>query len=137
MKNRIKVYCDGGSRGNPGKAAYGFAVVGPTKTLHTESGYIGITTNNVAEYSAVIAALKWLSKNLNSIDSEILFVLDSELVVKQIKGLYKVKDTKLQELNKEVKRLAGTLKSSLIFTNVAREKNEIADGLVNEELDRS
>jgi len=132
----IKVFCDGGSRGNPGPAAYGFNVVDQGVNLYSGSGYLGVTTNNVAEYGAVIAALNWIYKNMDRLGKEIVFVLDSELVVKQINGNYKVKDSKLKELNLEVKELLNKIERQIIFTNVTRENNQVADGLVNYELDK-
>ena len=97
MKNKILVYCDGGSRGNPGKSASAFVVEESGKIIYSSAKYLGIATNNYAEYGAVLSAINWLRENKTSQTKEIIFILDSELVVKQINGLYKVKNTKLKK----------------------------------------
>ena len=132
----IKIYCDGGSRGNPGRAASAFAVVEGGKTTKEESGFIGITTNNVAEYTAVKNALEWLNQSkFNKENVNATIVLDSELVTKQINGDYKVKSANLKQLYKEVKDINVLLMCGLKFVNVPRIKNKLADTLVNEALD--
>ena len=89
------IYADGGSRGNPGKAAYGFVVYdGEKKELYKEGKYIGIDTNNVAEYSGVVSALKYLLEKGDAQNSRIQFRLDSQLVASQLEGIYKVKNEK-------------------------------------------
>jgi len=135
----LQVNTDGGSRGNPGHSAIGIVICSDQKVIQTHSEYIGITTNNVAEYTAVIKALDLIIKN--SIDSEnCTFVLDSELIVKQINGLYKVKQSHLQSLNQNIKELINKgLENNnfkkITFTHVLREKNKEADKLVNFALD--
>ena len=90
-KNDLKIFCDGGARGNPGPAAAAFVVFSGNKTLAKEGKYLGSTTNNQAEYNAVLLAMKWLLKNKSNIDGKkVDFYLDSELVVKQLMGEYKV-----------------------------------------------
>jgi ribonuclease HI len=145
--NNLDIYTDGGSRGNPGPAAIGVHATlrgSPPKGLNPScssplfqlSEYIGHTTNNVAEWQAVIKALEHLVTNkINPI--EINFYLDSELVVKQIKGEYKVKQPHLQTLSISVRQLLQQLNSSKIsFHHVPREQNKIADSLVNQALDK-
>jgi len=125
------IYTDGGSRGNPGSAAIG-AVVGGKE--YGES--IGHTTNNVAEYSAVIFALKKAKQLLTKKKAEQTDVelrTDSELLVKQLKGEYKIKDSNLQPLFIEVWNLKQDFKS-VTFTHVTRDKNKQADSLVNRAL---
>jgi len=130
--NKIKVFTDGGSRNNPGNAAVGVVI-----NEHKFKKYIGIKTNNEAEYEGVILALQKLKEIFakNELDnSEIVFHLDSELVCKQINRLYKVKDEKLQLLFLKVYNLKLDLKN-IEFKHVRRELNKVADALVNEALD--
>src|SRR3989339_130325 len=94
---KLFIYCDGGARGNPGPAAIGVVIRDEHgKLVETIAKKIGSATNNVAEYSAVIAALDWVLDFAE--DMELEFYLDSELVVRQLNGEYKVKDLKLKEL---------------------------------------
>lgn len=132
------INCDGGSRGNPGPAASAFVATKNHKLIYCASKYLGKVTNNVAEYSAVIMALEWLlSSPLVTNDySLITFILDSELIVRQINGVYKVKDIKLKKLHAHVTQLIKKIDKKITFQNVLREKNKIADSLVNEELDK-
>ena len=128
------IHIDGASRGNPGHASYGFAVLDPSgkKVLHSGSGYIGIKTNNVAEYTALLEALRFvLEKGLQSVEIR----SDSELLVKQLNGEYKVKSEHLAALNEECRRLLRRL-SWYEIKHVPRSKNKIADKLANEALDR-
>lgn len=131
----VKIYCDGGARGNPGPAASAFAVVRNGKAVHKQAKYLGESTNNVAEYQAVIMALEWLSKNrLKGVDP-VPFVLDSELVTKQLNGLYKIKNKRLRKLITRARKLERELKVRTTYTWSPRSKNKIADSLVNEKLD--
>jgi ribonuclease HI len=132
----ITIYCDGGARGNPGKAASAYVVFNGDEIIKQDSQYIGISTNNVAEYTALLIALKWLSKSkYNSNKFLITFILDSELVVNQINGKYKVKSSNLKPLYDEIKKIYVTQMCRLNFKNVPRFKNKLADSLVNESLD--
>lgn len=131
MKKFI-IYTDGGSRGNPGPAAIG-AVVG-----HKEYGeQIGHTTNNVAEYSAVVFALKKAKQLLTkkvAKQTNVELRTDSELLVKQLNAEYKIKDEDLRLLFLDVWNLKLDFKS-VTFTHVTRDKNKDADRLVNRALD--
>lgn len=133
----LSVFCDGGARGNPGPAAIGFVVKDKAgKTLKKGGSYIGQTTNNVAEYQAVIEALGWIkASSINSINS-INFFLDSRLVVNQLNGFFKIKNTKLRELIVKVRELEQAVGGNVVYRFIAREKNQEADQLVNETLDR-
>ena len=136
----ILINTDGGSRGNPGQAAIGVYAQVEGKVLFTISEKIGETTNNVAEYTAVIKALEKIIKD-KIISSKIKFILDSELIVRQITGAYKVKQPHLQELrNKIVELVASGRQNKIInlmtFTHVLRHENKEADKLVNEALDK-
>lgn len=129
------IYCDGGSRGNPGPAASAFVVTNDKVVVHKQGKYLGTETNNVAEYSAVLMALDWLIENETKED--VVFNLDSQLIERQINGFYKVKNEKLKELFNEVKEKKLKLKCKIKFMWNYRTDNELADTLVNEELDRS
>lgn len=125
-----KLFTDGGSRGNPGPAAIGFYLETPLE--NKEFGrYIGIKTNNEAEYFALIEGLQAAhSLKLN----KLVCYLDSELVVNQLLGKYRVKNERLEPLYKQVKRLTGGFES-IEFVHIKREKNKKADALVNIALD--
>jgi ribonuclease HI len=131
---KAKLSTDGGARGNPGPAAYGYVVEAEDGTVLAAHGEaIGTATNNEAEYRALIAGLE-KAVELGVDDLEV--VSDSELVVKQMRGEYKVKKPALQNLSVEASRLARQL-GSVTYTAVRREHNELADRLVNEALDAS
>jgi ribonuclease HI len=129
---KARLSTDGGARGNPGPAAYGYVLEaedGEVLAAHGER--IGIATNNVAEYSALIAGLE---KAIELGIDEVEVVSDSELMVKQMTGEYRVKNEGLRELSLEAGRLARRL-GSVDYTAVRREHNKLADQLVNEALD--
>jgi ribonuclease HI len=137
MEDKILIYCDGGARGNPGPAAAAFVAIQDGKVIHKASKYLGKATNNVAEYGSVILALTWLYKNYKSVsDLEITVNLDSELVTKQMSGLYKVKNPKLKEMHVVGKRLESKLSTKVLYKWTPRDKNRLADFLVNKELDK-
>ena len=137
---QLKVFCDGGARGNPGPAAIGFVVQDSTgSVIHQHGEFIGSTTNNVAEYRAVIAALEWLIKNKSTFHFELLtlnFYLDSALVVNQLNGLFKIKQAHLRELVLQVKILESSLQVSPVYAAIPRSQNSHADSLVNQALDQ-
>ena len=136
--HKFVIHTDGGSRDNPGPAAIGI-IIESTETGKKEYGeYIGIATNNEAEYKAIIFALKKLKHligNNKAKDSEVGFYLDSELLVKQLSHEYKVKDEGIQKLFLEVYNLEIDF-GSIIFHHIRREKNKGADRLVNQVLDK-
>ena len=130
---RAKLSTDGGARGNPGPAAYGYVLEAEDGTVLDARGEtIGVATNNVAEYRALVAGL---AKAVELGLDELEVVSDSELVVKQMRGEYKVKNAALADLKAEAESLAGRL-PKVAYTAVRREHNELADRLVNEALDR-
>ena len=130
MKGRLST--DGGARGNPGPAAYGYVLEsGDGHVLDARGEAIGVATNNVAEYRGLIAGLE---KALELGVTELEVVSDSELVVKQMEGEYKVKNEALRELNDRATDLAERL-DKVAYTAVRRAHNELADRLVNEALD--
>lgn len=130
--NTIKIYCDGAARGNPGPAACGFVSMDDGRVIQKQGKYLGVTTNNVAEYEAVILALEWL-KERHSAGAELF--LDSQLVVRQLTGMYKVKDKNLLALVLKIKTLEKNLGAPVFYNNIEREKNRLADFLVNKILD--
>ena len=130
MKARLST--DGGARGNPGPAAYGYVLEAEDGTVLDARGEkIGVATNNVAEYRALIAGLE---KAVELGVDELEVISDSELLVKQMQGEYRVKNEALRELNDEANSLERKL-GRVRYTAVRREHNELADKLVNEALD--
>lgn len=139
---------DGGSRGNPGPAAYGFVVYhvqddfspsenngmknNAVKILEKRGNYLGITTNNQAEYAGLIAGLKWVLANTTCTKLDIY--LDSLLVVNQVKGLYKVKNPDLYPKWQEARELLKKINKWSI-NHTYRSENSLADNLVNQALD--
>ena len=126
-------HCDGGSRGNPGPAGYGAVIEDPQGRIVARlSEYLGKQTNNFAEYSGLLAVLKWAHQNRAQ---RLRVVSDSELMVKQMKGIYKVKNPGLLSLWEEAKRLAGGLER-FQMTHTLRGGNKEADRLANDAMDR-
>ncbi len=136
MKNNLIIYTDGGARGNPGPAAIGYVVFavkkgGALQELRRKGETIGIATNNQAEYRALIAALEYaLTLNADALEMR----LDSELVGKQLRGEYRVKDKDLKPLYAQAKFLETRCKS-VSYTLIPRELNKDADREVNRALD--
>ena len=129
---KAKLSTDGGARGNPGPAAYGYVLEAEDGTVLAAHGEtIGVATNNVAEYRALVAGLEKAAEL--GVD-ELEVVSDSELLVKQMRGEYKVKNPALRELNAAAEALAARF-LRVTYTAVRREHNELADRLVNEALD--
>ena len=129
---RARLSTDGGARGNPGPAAYGYVLEAEDGTVLAAHGErIGRATNNVAEYRGLIAGLE---KAVELGVRELEVVSDSELLVKQMTGEYRVKNEALRDLSIEAARLARRL-DRVDYTAVRREHNELADRLVNEALD--
>jgi ribonuclease HI len=158
---KLIVHTDGGARGNPGPAAIGVVIenetsdkrqgTGSTKEIAAFGKRIGETTNNVAEYTAVIEALLWLKNNPTRLQTPersdggqvteysnkqiIEFYLDSTLVVNQLNGLFKVKDAHLRELLSTIRILEQEVGAAVHYAHVPREQNVRADILVNKALD--
>lgn len=132
---KLIIYTDGASRGNPGPAAYGFVIFSEKgEKIYSLGKYIGINTNNFAEYSAVVEALRYLSKQKDRQRFKLEFFMDSRLVVEQLSGRFKVKSSTLKLLVGEAKALVLNFKS-VTFTHIPREKNYLADALANKALD--
>ena len=143
-KNRLIIHTDGGARGNPGPAAIGVVI-------KTEDGSpivklkrkIGVTTNNIAEYNAVLEALIWVKKHKTNIEeaksqlSAINFFLDSQLVVNQLTGNFKIKNHGLKIIHQKVKLIEQELKAQIFYHAIPREQNKEADRLVNLAFDEN
>ena len=128
----VRLYTDGGARGNPGPAAYGYVLEAEDGTVLAAEGVaIGVATNNVAEYRGLIAGLE---KAVELALPEIEVRSDSELMVKQMRGEYRVKNEALKTLSLEAGSLARRL-GNVKYHHVVREHNELADSLVNQALD--
>ncbi|MCX6744751.1 MAG: ribonuclease HI family protein [Candidatus Parcubacteria bacterium] len=133
MTKILKLFTDGGARGNPGPAAIGIVIKDEKdKILKKHAEYIGETTNNQAEYKALIKGLE-LAKDFKP--AEVHCFLDSELVVKQLRQEYRVKDPGLQPLFIKAWNLSISLKK-VKFSHIPRTQNEEADEILNQELDR-
>ena len=130
----VKLYADGGSRGNPGPSAGGYVLLDMTGTVVIKSGiYLGITTNNQAEYLALKAGLEEAVK----LHSEIVHVyMDSLLVVNQMQGIFKVRNRDLWPIHESIKQLLLQF-TRVTFTHVPRALNTVADSMVNETLDEA
>ena len=129
----ISAHCDGGSRGNPGPAGYGALITDPNgETIAELSEFLGIRTNNFAEYSGLLAVLEYA---LAHDHPRLRVVSDSELMVRQIQGRYKVRSPDLLPLWQEARLRIGRLKGFEI-THALRHKNKDADRLANEAMDR-
>jgi ribonuclease HI len=149
----LALFGDGGSRGNPGKSASGFVIYDisnlnldkgnisadqiittQANIVHQEGVYLGITTNNVAEWNSSILGLEYIVKTYPECKNVKIF-MDSDLVVKQIKGIYKIKQPHLIPLGIKIKELQMHF-TSFEVTHIYREYNKLADQMVNECLDK-
>lgn len=132
-KTLYRVHTDGASRGNPGPSAIGVSVLDASgNEIATASESIGVATNNVAEYRALIRAVEMMVE-LRA--QEVEFLLDSELIVKQMNGDYRVRNPKMQDLHAEATRGLGRI-SKTTFRHIPREENHRADALANQALDQ-
>ncbi len=137
MNNYITIYTDGGSRGNPGPAAYGAVIYCGDTRIAAFGKSLGITTNNVAEYSGILESLVWVDSNRESIGefSGINFYMDSQLACQQLKGLYRVKKPHLAVFLMKIHTLERKIGKPVTYTHIPREKNKEADFQVNQALD--
>jgi len=128
----VIAYCDGAARGNPGPAGFGVHITDASgRTIHEIARGIGPATNNVAEYSALLAALEWASSEGVR---ELLVRSDSHLMVQQMNGAYKVKNANLQKLHRRARELASGI-PRVSYEHVRREYNKEADALANRGVD--
>jgi ribonuclease HI len=129
---KARLFTDGGARGNPGPAAYAYVLEAEDGTVLAAHGEaIGVATNNVAEYRALVAGL---ARAVDAGIAELEIVSDSRLIVRQMQGAYKVKNAALRQLWEDAQRTARRI-DRVDYTWVPREENELADRLVNEALD--
>lgn len=135
---KLIIYTDGASRGNPGPASYGFTVSDESgKLLCGEGKYIGVATNNVAEYTGVLEALKYAKKKFGNPPAgglEIELYADSKLVVEQLSGRFKIKSPHLKPIIEQIKILKLEL-GGAVHGHVPRSENSAADALANQALD--
>lgn len=132
---KLIIYTDGASRGNPGHASFGFTISdGNGKLLHAAGKYVGVTTNNVAEYTAVFEALKYTKKKYGHSHLTVELFADSKLVAEQLSGRFKVKSEHLKPIIEKIKILSLEL-GGVIYNHVPREKNIAADRQANLALD--
>ena len=131
---RLTVYSDGGSRGNPGPSAFAIVVTSDGRVLHEHSEFLGTHTNNYAEYRGLIAAI---SKAIEMGADETEFVMDSQLVIRQMTGEYRVKNPDMAALHSDAESLAALI-PKVSYRNVRRSQEFIprADALLNAEMDR-
>jgi len=138
MKKYLIIKTDGGARGNPGPAAVGVFIADEKgKEIVRFGKGIGRATNNVAEYQAVITALEWVRNNLRDEIQEAKFFLDSNLVVSQLNGWFKIKEPHLRELIVKIRELEQLVGGNISYHYISRNDNKIADNLVNSSLDGS
>lgn len=140
---KVSVYTDGGSRGNPGPSGFGVVIQEedldsePSRIIAKLSKYIGVGTNNEAEYYALIEALYWLRDNLEIHHiTDVTFYADSQLMVRQLQGKYKVKAENIRPLFTTATAVLQDLKINYQFSDIPREQNSLADQLANEAMDR-
>jgi ribonuclease HI len=132
----LKIFTDGGARGNPGPAGAGVVVLDEDVVIYKGSRYLGVKTNNQAEYLALIMALTWVDENKKIVAQKgILFFLDSQLIVRQLNGRYKIKSDNIKTLAMLAKSLIKKIDNKIKFIFVPREKNKLADSLANKAMD--
>lgn len=134
----VNLYCDGAARGNPGPASYGFVVKDQAgKTIVFDRGFLGQKTNNEAEYQAVIEGLGKIATIYKDQDKRVFFVdvrLDSQLVVEQLNGHFRIKEGRLRDLLLKVRELEGNF-GGVSYHWIPRHENKEADSLANQALD--
>lgn len=132
---KLIIYTDGASRGNPGQASFGYTISDENgKLLYSKGEYIGVATNNVAEYSGVLAALTKAKQMFPQNSVKVELYADSKLVAEQLSGRYKIKSVHLKPIIEKIKILALEL-GGVLYTHVPRAKNAQADKLANQALD--
>ncbi len=133
----ISIHADGGARGNPGPAGIGLIVTNPQNLpIYQQSTFLGVKTNNEAEYHALIASLNWLlsSKKTYNI-SRVNYYSDSQLLIRQLLGIYKVKAANIIPLYQQAIKLISQLNITIDFHHLLRDQNQLADQLANKAMD--
>lgn len=138
MQEKIFVFTDGGSRGNPGQAGAGVFIVGESgEEIYREHKFLGVKTNNEAEYLAMQLALKYLISNKASL-TKVVFNLDSKLVVEQMNKNWQIKESRLRDLAEENWKMLSLLPySSYEIRHIPRAENKMADLLANQAMDQA
>ena len=134
---KIHIYTDGGSRGNPGPSALGVYITDEKGKVIEKIGIkLGITTNNIAEYSAILAGFTYVLENKEKINPEsINFFMDSQLAYSQLIGIYKIKNDGIRKLMFEIRKKEAELNIPIFYAHIPREQNKNADEMVNLALD--
>jgi len=134
----ISIYTDGGARGNPGPAGFGVVIYDEKKSIIFKNAvYLGTKTNNEAEYLGLINALEWANNNKDNFKIDrIVYYSDSQLLVRQMQGLYNVKAPNLKPLFHQAQSLVAQIALPIVFNDVRREYNELADELANSAMDK-
>ncbi|HYM65017.1 MAG TPA: ribonuclease HI family protein [Candidatus Sulfotelmatobacter sp.] len=133
----INIFTDGGARGNPGPAALGVYIEDEKRNSLARIGKkIGEATNNIAEYSAIVEGLEWALNNIEKHKiAKITFYMDSLLAYSQITGLFKTKNQHLKEMILKIRSLESQINLPIFYNHIPREKNKMADFMVNQALD--
>ena len=133
----LSIYTDGGSRGNPGISGYGLVIYDQhQQIIYQESKFLGIKTNNEAEYSGIITALNWVHQHQTTYKfTKLNFFSDSQLLVRQFQGKYKVKSATLLPLFAQAQQLLIQINLPYTFTDIRRDSNQLADKLANQAMD--
>ena len=134
---KIHIYTDGGSRGNPGPSALGVYITDDKGKVIAKIGKrLGVTTNNIAEYSAILAGFTYVLENKEKLEPEsINFFMDSQLAYSQLIGIYKIKNDGIRQLMFEIRKKEAELNIPIFYAHIPREKNTNADAMVNLALD--
>jgi probable phosphoglycerate mutase len=133
---QISVYTDGGSRGNPGISGFGVAVLDQSgRVIYKISKFLGVKTNNEAEYLALLEALSWIRDHQTEF-STVKFYADSQLLVRQVNGKYKVKAANIKPLYQLALSLISDIHIPCTFHEILRDQNSLADSLANLAMDR-
>lgn len=137
MSQKLHIYTDGGSRGNPGESAIGVYITDQNELKILAFGEkIGIATNNIAEYKALLFAMQWILEQKDHFkEKELHFFMDSNLLYSQLVGLYKIKNPQLGQLLFEIHRKEKEIGLPVFYSHIPREENKQADRLVNMALD--
>ena len=130
---RWELYVDGASRNNPGPAGAGFYLLKDGKAVEKQGMYLGKKTNNQAEYLALLLGVYFAQNHMAPGDT-LVIKADSELMVRQINGIYKIKNVELARMHSVIRKMLDVLKFTMV--HVRREENEIADKLANEGIDK-